>query len=64
MRWTDTLDIAIALADAHPDVDPLKLRFTQMHAMICELEDFADDPEASNERLLEAILAAWLEELD
>lgn len=64
MRWTDTADIAIALAERHPDLKPLEVRFTDMHRMVCELEGFEDDPEASNERILEAILTAWLEEAD
>ena len=63
MRWTDTLQIAEALYDAHPDVNPLKLRFTELHAMVIALEDFDDDPEKSNEAILEAILQAGLDEL-
>ena len=63
MRWTDTLQIAEALYDAHTDVNPLKLRFTELHAMVIALEDFDDDPEKSNEAILEAILQAWLDEL-
>ena len=63
MRWTDTLQIAEALYDAHPDVNPLKLRFTELHAMVIALEDFDDAPEKSNEAILEAILQAWLDEL-
>ena len=63
MRWTDTLQIAEALYDAHPDVNPLKLRFTELHAMVIALGDFDDDPEKSNEAILEAILQAWLDEL-
>lgn len=63
MRWTDTLQIAEALYDAHPDVNPLKLRFTELHAMVIALEDFDDDPEKSNEAILEAIVQAWLDEL-
>ena len=63
MRWTDTLQIAEALYDAHPDVNPLKLRFTELHAMVIALEDFDDDPDKSNEAILEAILQAWLDEL-
>ena len=62
MRWSDTQEIAIGLAEAHPDVEPLQVRFTQMHEWICALDGFDDDPQASNERILEAILAAWLEE--
>ncbi len=64
MKWSDTNDIAIALVDEYPDVDPLKLSFEKMHQMIVELEDFDDDPSASNEAILEAILMAWLDERD
>ena len=64
MKWCDTRDIAIALADEYPDQDPLKLGFPQMHQMICELDGFEDDPEASNEKILEAILMAWLDEVE
>ena len=63
MRWTDTQQIAEALYDEHPDVSPLKLRFTELHAMVLELDGFDDDPEKSNEAILEAILQAWLDEL-
>ena len=31
LRWTDTIDIAIKLSEAHPDVDPQWVRFTDMH---------------------------------
>lgn len=63
MRWTDTQQIAEALYDEHPDVNPLKLRFTELHAMVLELDGFDDDPEKSKEAILEAILQAWLDEL-
>lgn len=63
MRWTDTQQIAEALYDEHPDVNPLKLRFTELHAIVLELDGFDDDPEKSNEAILEAILQAWLDEL-
>lgn len=63
MRWTDTVQIAEALCDEHPDVNPLKLRFTELHAMVLELDGFDNDPEKSNEAILEAILQAWLDEL-
>ena len=62
MRWTDTQEIAETLYDENPDLGPLKLRFTELHAMILALEDFDDDPEKSNEAILEAILQAWLDE--
>ena len=62
MKWTDSLEIAIALDEAHPDVDPQWIRFTDLHRWVTELEEFDDDPEASNERILEAIQMNWLEE--
>lgn len=64
MRWTDTLAIAEALAETHADADPLKVRFTDLHAWVCKLDGFDDDPEASSERILEAIQMAWIEEAD
>jgi len=64
LKWTDTLDIAIALDEAHPDVDPKYVRFTDLHAWVCALEDFDDDPERSGERILEAIQMAWMDERD
>jgi FeS assembly protein IscX len=64
LDWTDTRDIAIALCDAHPEVQPLTLRFTDLHRMVCELPGFVGDPAASNEKLLEAIQMAWLDESD
>jgi FeS assembly protein IscX len=64
MKWTDTRDIAIALADTHPDVDPLKVRFTDLHAWVCALPGFTDDPNRSNEKILEAIQMTWIDEAD
>jgi FeS assembly protein IscX len=64
LKWTDSLDIAIALDEAHPDVDPQYVRYTDMHTWICALEEFQDDPESSNEKILEAIQMAWLDERD
>ena len=51
-----------ALYDKFPDVDPTTIRFTDLHRWICELDDFDDDPSASNEKILEAILLVWLDE--
>lgn len=62
MKWTDTLDIAIALVDAHPDVDPRTVRFTDLHRWVCELAEFDDDPKRSGEKILEAIQMAWIDE--
>jgi len=64
LRWTDTLDIAIELDETHPDVDPQYIRFTDLHRWVTELEGFEDDPERSNEKILEAIQMAWLSEKD
>jgi FeS assembly protein IscX len=62
LKWTDSEDIAILLHERFPDLDPLTVRFTDLHQWVCELADFDDDPKASNERRLEAIQMAWLEE--
>jgi len=64
LKWTDSLEIAIALDEAHPDVDPQYVRYTDLHGWICALEEFQDDPESSNEKVLEAIQMAWLDERD
>ena len=62
MKWTDSREIAIALADAHPDVDPRRLRFTELRAWVLALSEFDDDPGHSGEKVLEAIQMAWIEE--
>jgi len=62
MRWTDVSEIAIALTDAHPDVDPRYVRFTDLHQWVCGLPGFADDPARSGEKILEAIQMAWIDE--
>jgi FeS assembly protein IscX len=64
MKWTDTLDIAIALSEAHPEVDPKSVRFTDLHRWVTELPGFADDPKRSGEKILEAIQMAWVDEAD
>jgi FeS assembly protein IscX len=64
LKWTDTLDIAIELSEQHDDVDPQYVRFTDLHAWVCALEDFDDDPNRSNEKVLEAIQMAWIGEVD
>ena len=64
LKWSDTIDIAILLEEKHPDKDNVNLRFTDLHQWILELEDFEDDPEASNEKILEAIQMAWIDERD
>ena len=63
LTWKDTEEIAFALTDKFPDMDPLKLSFPKLHQMILDLEEFDDAPEASNEAVLEAIQMAWHEEV-
>jgi len=62
LRWTDVADIAIALEEHYPEADNVNLRFTDLHRWVMELPDFADDPSKSNEKILEAIQMAWIEE--
>lgn len=64
LRWTDVQDIAIELEERHPEADNVNLRFTDLHRWVMELPDFADDPNRSNEKILEAIQSAWIEERD
>ncbi len=64
MKWTDTLQIAQALAERFPDLDPKSVRFTDLHHWVCELPGFADDPRRSGEKILEAIQMAWIDEAD
>jgi FeS assembly protein IscX len=62
MKWTDTREIAIALFDKFPELDPLTLRFTDLHRYVTELEKFDDDAKRSNEKILESIQMNWLDE--
>ena len=62
LTWDQRENIAIALHEKFPDLDPTTIRFTDLHKWITELEEFSDDPKASNEAKLEAIQMAWLEE--
>src|SRR4029453_14079531 len=62
LMWRDAEDIGIALSEKFPDVDPLTVRFTDLHRWVTELTDFADDPKASNESTLEKVQMAWLDE--
>ncbi len=64
LKWTDTLDIAIELSDAHTEVDPQYIRFTDLHTWVCAIPEFDDNPEHSNEKILEAIQMAWIDEMD
>lgn len=62
LTWTNIEDIALLLHEKFPKLDPLTVRFTDLHQWVCDLPDFGDDPKGSNERKLEAIQMAWLEE--
>ena len=64
LRWTDVRDIGIELEERHPEADNVNLRFTDLHRWVLELPGFEDDPNRSNEKILEAIQAAWIEERD
>ena len=64
MKWTDTQEIAIALTDSRPDVDPTTLRFTDLYQWVLALPGFDDDPKRCGEKILEAIQQAWIDEAD
>ena len=62
IKWTDTIEIAIALEENHSDKDNVNLRFTDLHLWVTSLDGFDDDVNGSNEKILEAIQMAWIEE--
>jgi FeS assembly protein IscX len=64
LDWTDVRDLAIELLETHPEVDPITVRFTDLHRWITELPRFVGDPKRSNEQILEAVQMAWLDERD
>lgn len=64
MKWTDSVEIAIGLADAHPEVDPNRVVFTDLRRWVLELPGFDDDPAHCGEKILEAIQMAWIDEGD
>ncbi|MEW5903366.1 MAG: Fe-S cluster assembly protein IscX [Pseudomonadota bacterium] len=64
MKWTDVRDIAIELAEKHPDVDPLTVNFVDLHNYVVDLDGFEDAHNRGGEKVLEAIQAAWIEEAE
>jgi FeS assembly protein IscX len=64
MKWIDSREIAIALCEAHPGVDPARVNFVDLRDMVMRLPGFDDDPKRSGEKILEAIQATWIEEAD
>jgi FeS assembly protein IscX len=63
LTWDDAEDLGILLSETHPELDPLTVRFTDLHRYVTELPDFKGDPKASNEGKLEAIQMAWNDEV-
>lgn len=64
MRWLDIQEIAIRLEELHPDKDNVNLRFTDLRDWVTALPEFNDDPNGCNEKILEAIQMAWIDERD
>jgi FeS assembly protein IscX len=64
MKWIDSREIAIALSEAHPDVDPTRVNFVDLRNWVLALPEFDDDPKRSGEKILEAIQLAWIEEAE
>ena len=64
MKWTDTLEIAIALAEKFPERDPRTVNFVDLCNWVLALDGFDDDPKRSGEKILEAIQSSWIEEAD
>ena len=64
MKWTDSRDIAIALTETHPDIDPKTVRFTDLMQWVLALDGFDDDPKHCGEKILEAIQMMWIEEAE
>ena len=64
LKWVDVLEIAIQLSEAHEDIDPRRINFVNLRRLVIELPEFSDDPERSGEKVLEAIQAAWIEEIE
>ncbi len=62
LKWTDSLEIAIALDEVHPDIDPARVNFVDLRQWVIALDEFDDEPEHSGERILEAIQMHWIEE--
>ena len=64
MKWTDSREIAIALSEAHPDIDPKRVNFVDLRSWVLALPEFADDPKRCGEKILEAIQQAWIDEAE
>lgn len=61
--WLDTPLIGELLAGHYPLIDPLHVRFTQLRKLVADLPGFREEPgHTVNEKILETIQAAWIEE--
>ncbi|MEM9102926.1 MAG: Fe-S cluster assembly protein IscX [Pseudomonadota bacterium] len=64
MKWVDVLDIGIALSEKHAEINPMTVNFVNLREFVIQLDEFDDEPERCNERILEAIQQAWIDEAD
>ena len=64
MKWVEVLEIAIALYEKFPELDPKTVRFVDLHNYVVGLEEFDDDHKHGGEKVLEAIQSAWIEEVE
>ena len=64
MKWTDVQQIAIELAEAHPEIDPTRIGFVELHNWVVDLPEFDDDHKRGGEKVLEAIQQAWIDEVE
>ena len=62
LDWTDFREIGAQLFEKYDTLDPLSVRFTDMHKWVLDIEDFGGAPEGAGEKRLEAIQMAWYEE--
>ena len=62
ISWTDSLEIAISLEDAHPDIDPITINFVELRELVKSLDDFKEGDTQCGEKILEAIQMCWIDE--
>jgi FeS assembly protein IscX len=62
LSWHDAREIGERLFERYDTLNPLTVRFTDLHKWVLDLEDFDGNPTESSEKLLEAIQMAWYEE--
>lgn len=62
ITWVNTEEIAFQLFEKNPNLNPLQIRFTALRDMVLAIPGFTGEKSKCNERILEAIQMAWLEE--